>query len=285
MREWELNRCSRIWPFSPLLSSEFRTLTDHSSGVFVEWSNKPLPMYTLKSGWVQVGFRGFHRLWLTWSHFHFLKQVSLACQREWNNALQQLQPSDASPRATHCCRCILAFSYCRTGSKISWHSLVCSFLLSPSISFQLAVGSWTALPNFSGRPFFTPSALGPQFCVFSLSSEDWWRRDPTPLYLVVLRIRLFSWAVVQVFFTGPDFHSQELLDFFFFFRISFVFSHSLCWRRVRYATGAKRSWYRRSFVICKWKKHTNTGVFNWRTNQLTNFSTKIGEHPSLLHSW
>lgn len=75
---WENENLTDVAEYGPSLPCSARSLEHFlitATGVSVEWSNKPLPMYTLGSCCVQVGFGGFHRLCLTWSHFYFLKFV------------------------------------------------------------------------------------------------------------------------------------------------------------------------------------------------------------------
>lgn len=94
--------------------------------------------------------------------------------------------------------CILAFSYCRTGSKISWCSLVCSwitFLLPSPFSWQWVLGQRSQISQgHSSHPL-----LWDHSSVYSLSSEDRWRmRSYSPLFSCS-KFRPFSWDVAQVF--------------------------------------------------------------------------------------
>lgn len=64
---------------------------------------------------------------VSWSTEHTeMKEVYLlACWWEGNNASRQSQPVTQAPELPVPAGCISAFSYCRTGLKISWHLLMC----------------------------------------------------------------------------------------------------------------------------------------------------------------
>lgn len=146
---WENENLTDVAEYGPSLPCSARSLEHFlitATGVSVEWSNKPLPMYTLGSCCVQVGFGGFHRLCLTWSHFYFLKFVRGNETMHCSNCSQVMQvPEPPIPAG-----CILAFSYCRTGSEISWHSLVCSwvtFLFPSPFSWQWVLGQCSQISH------------------------------------------------------------------------------------------------------------------------------------------